>query len=114
MYVIDVFIEDGILSLIFYSQQQQAAQQQAQHQQQLHQQQQQQAAQQQSSRIRREFRNKGLHDWSVIDSCDWLDSLFMPEYKGIFQQRGIDGKRLLRMDNAIRAWSQEIRSSDEY
>ena len=24
----------------------------------------------------------------------------MPEYKVIFQQRGIDGKKLIRMDNA--------------
>jgi len=92
------------MQIVSFNFQQQAAQQQA-HQQQLHQQQQQQqaaAAQQQSqaSRIRREFRNKSLHDWSVMDSCDWLDSLFMPEYKVIFQQRGIDGKRLLRMDNA--------------
>ena len=70
--------------------------------QQLLQQQQQQQQQQQSggNRVRREFRNKNLHDWTIMDSCDWLDSLFMPEYKGIFQQRGIDGKKLVRMDNS--------------
>ncbi|CAG7837356.1 unnamed protein product [Allacma fusca] len=56
--------------------------------------------QQQSTKIRREFRNKVLPDWSIGDACDWLDSLFMPEYKVIFQQRSIDGKKLARMDNA--------------
>lgn len=87
-------------------QQQQAAQQQAaqqqQQQQQAAQQQaaQQQAQQQNATRIRREFRNKTLPDWSVGDACDWLDSLFMPEYKAIFQQRAIDGKKLMRIDNA--------------
>ncbi|XP_035714472.1 uncharacterized protein LOC110858090 isoform X2 [Folsomia candida] len=64
------------------------------------QQSQQQSAAAASSRVRREFRNKTLVEWTVCDACDWLDSLFMQEYKGIFSQRGIDGKKLLRMDNA--------------
>ena len=29
----------------------------------------------------KEFRGKSLADWSAGDVCDWLDSLFMPEYK---------------------------------
>ena len=29
----------------------------------------------------KEFRGKSLPDWSAGDVCDWLDSLFMPEYK---------------------------------
>ncbi|CAL8078487.1 unnamed protein product [Orchesella dallaii] len=79
---------------------QQLLQQQAAQQQQQQAAQQQQAQQQQTTRIRREFRNKTLPDWSVGDACDWLDSLFMPEYKAIFQQRAIDGKKLMRIDNA--------------
>jgi len=83
-----------------HAHQQQLLQQQ--HQQQLAQQQlqQQHQQQQQGARVRREFRNKTLPDWSVADTGDWLESLFMPEYKPIFQQRQIDGKKLLRMDNA--------------
>ena len=31
--------------------------------------------------VQKEFRAKSVLDWSVADVCDWLDSLFMPEYK---------------------------------
>ena len=31
--------------------------------------------------IQKEFRAKTLLEWSVNDVCDWLDSLFLPEYK---------------------------------
>ena len=31
--------------------------------------------------MQKEFRKKELLDWSAGDVCDWLDSLFMPEYK---------------------------------
>lgn len=94
---------------MYFSQQQQQQQQaaaaaaasaQMQLQAQQQQQSQQQSAAAASSRVRREFRNKTLVEWTVCDACDWLDSLFMQEYKGIFSQRGIDGKKLLRMDNA--------------
>ena len=29
----------------------------------------------------KEFRGKSLQEWSAGDVSDWLDSLFMPEYK---------------------------------
>jgi len=34
-----------------------------------------------SGSVQKEFRGKSLVDWTVTDVCDWLDSLFMPEYK---------------------------------
>ena len=34
-----------------------------------------------SGSVQKEFRAKSVLDWSVSDVCDWLDSLFMPEYK---------------------------------
>ena len=38
--------------------------------------------------VQKEFRAKSVLDWSVADVCDWLDSLFMPEYK---VSNGADG-----------------------
>ena len=29
----------------------------------------------------KEFRNKNMLEWSPSDVCDWLDSLFLSEYK---------------------------------
>ena len=40
------------------------------------------------------FRTKPLMGWSTNDVCDWLDSLFMPEYKPAFVQAEIDGLKL--------------------
>ena len=31
--------------------------------------------------IQKEFRAKSMPEWSVTDVCDWLDSLFLSEYK---------------------------------
>ena len=42
----------------------------------------------------KEFRNKPLIGWTTVDVCDWLDSLFMPEYKPAFIQNEIDGFKL--------------------
>ena len=44
--------------------------------------------------VKKEFRNKPLIGWSVGDVCDWLDSLFMPEYKPAFVQNEVDGFKL--------------------
>lgn len=43
---------------------------------------------------KKEFRNKPLIGWSTNDVCDWLDSLFMPEYKPAFVQNEVDGFKL--------------------
>lgn len=42
----------------------------------------------------KEFRTKYVLDWTVTDVCDWLDSLFMPEYKAAFIQNSVNGYRL--------------------
>ena len=42
----------------------------------------------------KEFRTKPLIGWSIMDVCDWLDSLFMPEYKPAFLQNEVDGFKL--------------------
>ena len=42
----------------------------------------------------KEFRTKPLIGWSTTDVCDWLDSLFMPEYKPAFLQNEVDGFKL--------------------
>merc|ERR1719333_845537 len=44
--------------------------------------------------IQKEFRAKSLPEWSVTDVCDWLDSLFLSEYKASFLQNSITGYRL--------------------
>lgn len=40
------------------------------------------------------FRSKPLMGWTVHDVCDWLDSLFLPEYKQAFIQADVDGLKL--------------------
>ena len=47
-----------------------------------------------SQQHQKEFRTKPLIGWSTTDVCDWLDSLFMPEYKPAFLQNEIDGFKL--------------------
>jgi len=42
----------------------------------------------------REFRTKPLIGWTIVDVCDWLDSLFMPEYKAAFIEHDVDGLKL--------------------
>ena len=45
----------------------------------------------------REFRTKPLIGWTVVDVCDWLDSLFMSEYKAAFIDHDVDGLKLATM-----------------
>ena len=45
----------------------------------------------------REFRTKPLIGWTVVDVCDWLDSLFMSEYKAAFIDHDVDGLKLASM-----------------
>ena len=40
------------------------------------------------------FRTKPLMGWTTHDVCDWLDSLFLPEYKPAFIQAEVDGLKL--------------------
>ena len=40
------------------------------------------------------FRGKPLMGWNINDVCDWLDSLFLPEYKPAFVQAEVDGLKL--------------------
>merc|ERR1711994_1003777 len=47
-----------------------------------------------SQQHQKEFRTKPLIGWSTTDVCDWLDSLFMPEYKPAFLQNDVDGFKL--------------------
>ncbi|CAM1294964.1 Uncharacterised protein g1143 [Pycnogonum litorale] len=49
--------------------------------------------------IQKEFRNKPLQQWSGKDVSDWLESLFMPEYKSNFEDAGITGNRLANLNN---------------
>ena len=42
----------------------------------------------------KEFRTKPLLGWTTTDVCDWLDSLFMPEYKPAFIQNQVNGLKL--------------------
>ena len=51
-------------------------------------------AAQTSHQHQKEFRAKPLIGWSTTDVCNWLDSLFMPEYKPAFLQNEIDGFKL--------------------
>ena len=48
----------------------------------------------QQQQHQKEFRTKPLIGWTTTDVCDWLDSLFMPEYKPAFVQNEIDGFKL--------------------
>lgn len=47
----------------------------------------------------RSFPHKPLHEWSVNDTADWLDSLFLSEYKAAFVKKNVDGAYLMRMNN---------------
>ncbi|XP_076334764.1 uncharacterized protein LOC143238425 isoform X2 [Tachypleus tridentatus] len=47
----------------------------------------------------KEFRRKLLQDWSITDVSEWLDSLFLSEYKSAFLEAGINGAKLANMDN---------------
>lgn len=47
----------------------------------------------------KEFRQKPLHQWNMKDVSDWLESLFLPEYKITFAEAGITGSKLANMDN---------------
>lgn len=47
----------------------------------------------------RTFRNKQLSEWSTKDTTDWLESLFMPEYKESFADKQIDGNKLMELNN---------------
>lgn len=49
--------------------------------------------------IQKEFRNKPLQQWSGKDVSDWLESLFMPEYKTNFTEAGITGTTLATLDS---------------
>ena len=33
-----------------------------------------------------DFRSRSLLEWSESDVCDWLDSLFIPEYKVTYKK----------------------------
>jgi SH3/ankyrin repeat-containing protein len=45
------------------------------------------------------FKSKPLHEWTVRDTADWLESLFMPEYKRAFVECNIDGPKLMNLNN---------------
>lgn len=49
----------------------------------------------------RSFRSKPLHDWSSQDTADWLDSLFLNEYKPAFLKKNVDGQKLLHLSNEL-------------
>uniref|UniRef100_T1J5G2 SH3 and multiple ankyrin repeat domains protein 3 n=1 Tax=Strigamia maritima TaxID=126957 RepID=T1J5G2_STRMM len=48
----------------------------------------------------KDFGAKPLQQWTSRDVSDWLESLFMPEYKGSFEAAGINGSRLATIDNS--------------
>ena len=47
-----------------------------------------------SKKQQKGFRGKPLMGWTMVDVCDWLDSLFLPEYKPAFIQAEVDGLKL--------------------
>ena len=47
-----------------------------------------------SKKQQKGFRGKPLMGWTITDVCDWLDSLFLPEYKPAFIQAEVDGLKL--------------------
>ncbi|KAG8200115.1 hypothetical protein JTE90_018905 [Oedothorax gibbosus] len=49
--------------------------------------------------VQKEFRFKLLQEWTPNDISDWLDSLFLPEYKQRFSEAGITGAKLANMDS---------------
>ncbi|XP_043229025.1 SH3 and multiple ankyrin repeat domains protein 3-like isoform X1 [Amphibalanus amphitrite] len=48
--------------------------------------------------VKNRFRTVPVSQWSVEDTADWLESLFMPEYKARFAEAEVDGARLLQLD----------------
>ena len=50
--------------------------------------------QQSQAQNQKGFRSKPLMGWTIGDVCDWLDSLFLPEYKPAFIQAEVDGLKL--------------------
>uniref|UniRef100_A0A0P5I0W8 SH3 and multiple ankyrin repeat domains protein n=1 Tax=Daphnia magna TaxID=35525 RepID=A0A0P5I0W8_9CRUS len=47
----------------------------------------------------RKFPHKPMHEWTVHDTADWLDSIFLNEYKSIFMKRNMDGPSLMQINN---------------
>lgn len=47
----------------------------------------------------KEFRTKPMNQWTTKDVSDWLESLFLPEYKAKFEAAGVDGRRLSYLDD---------------
>ena len=47
----------------------------------------------------RRFPHKPLHDWTVNDTADWLDSIFLNEYKNVFMKRNVDGPSLMQINS---------------
>lgn len=47
----------------------------------------------------RRFPHKPLQEWTLNDTADWLDSIFLNEYKSTFMQRKMDGPSLMRVNN---------------
>lgn len=47
----------------------------------------------------RGFGAKHVGEWTVDDVADWLDSLFLGEYKATFIKKDVDGRCLLRLNN---------------
>ncbi|XP_046439349.1 SH3 and multiple ankyrin repeat domains protein 3-like isoform X6 [Daphnia pulex] len=47
----------------------------------------------------RRFPHKPLHEWTVSDTADWLDSIFLNEYKNVFMKRNIDGPSLMHINS---------------
>ncbi|XP_066989733.1 protein shank isoform X5 [Macrobrachium rosenbergii] len=45
------------------------------------------------------FRNKTLTEWTTRDTTEWLESIFMPEYKDSFEEQDIDGRKLMGINN---------------
>jgi hypothetical protein len=44
------------------------------------------------------FASKPLLEWNLHDTADWLDSLFLNEYKATFVKRSVDGQALARIN----------------
>ena len=45
------------------------------------------------------FRNKTLSEWTTKDTTDWLEAIFMPQYKDSFYDNQIDGHKLMGLNN---------------
>lgn len=49
----------------------------------------------------RHFSSKPLEEWTIHDTADWLDSLFLNEYKAAFMKKNMDGNQLLRINGEV-------------